>query len=121
MKTDLILQELSSWQSEIRFLLNSTITIEERLDVMHKNIRSNAIKHFLVSRLLERFNTKQQILNDLEKAICCEKDTIQNVLIDEEVSGELEKQHVQISHLVHRETELLPALQQDYYQLLSDI
>ena len=121
MKTNLYLQELSGWQWEICGFQKAALIIEERLDAMHKNIKSNAVKHLLIGRLLERFLVEEKELNELEKAILNEKEAIHQLKLNKESLQQLEKGHQQISKRISKEEQVFTALKSDYYQLLEDL
>jgi uncharacterized protein (DUF342 family) len=121
MKTNLFLQELSGWQWEICGFQKAALIIEERLDAMHKNIKSNAVKHLLIGRLLERFLVEEKELNELEKAILNEKEAIHQLKLNKESLQQLELGHEQISKRISKEEQVFPALKSDYYQLLEEL
>lgn len=121
MKTNLFLQELSGWQWEICGFQKAALIIEERLDVMHKNIKSNAVNHLLIGRLLERFLVEEKELNELEKAIRNEKEAIHQLKLNKESILQVEKGHEQISKRICKEEQVFPALKNDYYQLLEEL
>ena len=121
MKTNLFLQELSGWQWEISGFQKAALIIEERLNVMHENSKSNAVKHLLVGRLLERFVTEEKELNELEKAILNEKQAIHHLKLNRASLLQVENEHEQISKRMSKEEEVFPALKKDYYELLEDL
>ena len=121
MKTNLFLQELSGWQWEICGFQKAALIIEDRLDAMHKNIKSNPVKHLLVGRLLERFLIEEKELNELEKAILNEKEAIHQLKLNKESLQQLEQGHEQISKRISKEEQVFPSLKNDYYQLLEEL
>jgi hypothetical protein len=121
MKTNLFLQELSGWQWEIAGFQKAALIIEERLNVMHENSKSNAVKHLLVGRLHERFLIEEKELNELEKAILNEKKTIHQLKLNKESLQLLEQEHEQISQRILKEEQVFPALKKDYYHLLEEL
>ena len=121
MKTSLFLQELSVWQWEICGFQQAALIIEERLDAMHKNIKSNVVNHLLVGRLLERFLSEEKELNELEQAILIEKDAIHQLKLNKESLQQLEQGHEQISKRISKEEQVFPALKNDYDQLLKEL
>ncbi len=121
MNTKLLLQELSGWQLEICSFQKAAVILEERLDIMHKNIIPGNAKHFLIERLLERFMIEEKELNELEKAILWEKDAIHHLSLNKESLVPVEQQHQHISQRIIKEEKLFEKLKQDYCKLLDDM
>jgi len=122
MKNKQLLQELASWQWEISGYQKAAFLIEERLDIIHKNESSIPTKTTMkVDSLQNRVIDEERKLDDLEKVLVTQKETLRSINDSTEWQSRIEKQQQALRTRVDTEKTVFTSLKNDYYKVLTEM
>ncbi len=122
MKNKLLFQELASWQWEISGYQKAAFMIEERLDIIHKNDRAISTETTKkVDNLQHRIIEEERKLDDLEKVLVNQKETLRALNNSAEWQNRIEQQQQSLRKRVDTEKNVFSSLKSDYYNVLSEM
>ena len=122
MKNKQLFQELASWQCEISGYQKAAFLIEERLDIIHKNDNSIPTKTTMkVDSLQNRVIDEERKLDDLEKVLVTQKETLRSINDSTEWQSRIEKQQQALRTRVDTEKTVFTSLKNDYYKVLTEM
>lgn len=122
MKNKQLFQELASWQWEISGFQKAAFMIEERLDVIHKNdgaIPTETTKK--VDHLQHKIIEEERKLDDLEKILVNQKETLRTLSNSAEWQSKIEQQQQALRKRVDTEKNVFSSLKNEYYNVLSEM
>jgi hypothetical protein len=122
MKNKQLFQELASWQWEISGYQKAAFLIEERLDIIHKNDKSIPTQTTMkVYSLQNQIIDEERKLDDLEKVLVTQKETLRSINDSTEWQGRIEKQQQVLRTKVATEKTVFTSLKNDYYKVLTEM
>ena len=122
MKNKQLFQELASWQWEISGYQKAAFMIEERLDVIHKNdgdipTETTRKVYSLQNQIIEQ----ERELDELERILVNQKESLRNYKESAEWQSRVEKQQQALRNRVNQEKSVFCSLKDDYNKVLSEM
>jgi len=122
MKNKQLFQELASWQWEISGYQKAAFMIEERLDAIHKHdgdILTETTRK--VDSLQNQIIDQERELDELERVLVIQKESLRNYKESAEWQSRIEKQQQALRTRVNQEKSVFCLLKDDYNKVLSEM
>ncbi len=122
MKNKQLFHELANWQWEISGYQKAAFMIEERLDIIHKNDRATPTATTKkVDNLQHRIIQEEKKLDELEKVLVTQKETLRALNNSAEWQSKIEQQQQTLRKKVDAEKTVFSTLKSDYCNVLSEM
>ncbi len=122
MKNKQLFHELANWQWEISGYQKAAFMIEERLDIIHKNDRATPTATTKkVDNLQHRIIQEEKKLDELEKVLVTQKETLRALNNSAEWQSKIEQQQQALRKKVDAEKTVFSTLKSDYCNVLSEM